>query len=323
MFRLKISPFHDPYLNLALENALLETLDPREPVLFLYSNDPSVVLGRFQNPWVESSPRDLREVRLVRRQSGGGTVFHDRGNLNFSFLCSLEEFDKTAHLELIRRVLGRRGIPLSINERHDLTVRHQGEVYKVSGSAFRHRKDRAFHHGTLLIRTDKELLHRSISPAPDRRILEPGGTASHRSKVINLSELIPGLTVPEVVECFRSAAREEKELSAAGGSFSWETLAEQDLVRRERSRLQSREWLLEKTPPFKQDLSPAFPGEEEPLIIEIRKGVIVHAPERLQILEGLPYGSDDTEALLREKRNRRSAVGAEGELLRRLFHVIR
>ena len=164
MHKVLVSPFYDPYLNLALENYFFETLDPGQPLLFLYVNEPSVVIGRFQNPWIESRPSALGPIHLVRRQSGGGTVYHDPGNVNFSFISTQEEYDKTANLEIICRIMEKAGVNLSINERHDLTVNFKDEVYKVSGSAFRLKKDKVFHHGTLLITSDRDKLKKALTP---------------------------------------------------------------------------------------------------------------------------------------------------------------
>jgi lipoate-protein ligase A len=91
--KLFLSTFDDPYINLSIENQLLLNIRPDERILFLYNNQESVVLGRFQNPWLECNLKKIseRKINLVRRQSGGGCVYHDKGNLNFSFLYPEKE----------------------------------------------------------------------------------------------------------------------------------------------------------------------------------------------------------------------------------------
>ena len=313
--RLLISPFHDPYLNLAIENSLLDSLKPEDPLLFLYINAPSVVIGRFQNPWVETNPSELGTINLVRRQSGGGTVYHDQGNLNFSFLTGQEEYDKTENLKVICRVLKEAGITLSINGRHDLTATHRGEIFKVSGSAFRLRKDRVFHHGTLLIDSETSILKKAITPLSNRKFLNLRGTDSVRSRVINLSEIKPGLTVEKVINTFKQLF--------PPSPMDWEALAHSEPVQEERDTITSEDWILGKTPSFQQDISAAFPGKTELQIIEVKKGIIHGCSEELDFLNGIPYGRKQTRESLSKAMAPLLDLRAGDELFRRLFEVIR
>ncbi len=116
------SPFSDPYLNLSIEHHLLQRSDPDSTVLFLYVNAPCVVIGRNQNPWLEvnlrgvqagvttpspsSSAPSIPPVSLVRRRSGGGTVFHDQGNVNWTVICPPAAFDRDKHAEMVVKALG-------------------------------------------------------------------------------------------------------------------------------------------------------------------------------------------------------------------------
>lgn len=128
-----ISQSHDIYSNLALEDWLYKNFDfTNHHVLMLWQNDPCVVIGRHQNPWLEANVNNLTEqgVQLARRNSGGGTVYHDRGNLNLTFFTSRERYNRKYNLELISRALFRKyGLKSSISPREDLTCR---ENYKVS-----------------------------------------------------------------------------------------------------------------------------------------------------------------------------------------------
>lgn len=138
---------HDPYLNLSAEHLLLQRSHPASTVLFLYANDPCVVIGRNQNPWVEADLGLLSQfptalggrgggqdesnssgghgggAALVRRRSGGGAVFHDRGNVNYSVICPSAAFDRDLHADMVARALRRLGVSSArVNARHDIVV---------------------------------------------------------------------------------------------------------------------------------------------------------------------------------------------------------
>ncbi|MDC7242064.1 MAG: hypothetical protein PQJ50_17045 [Spirochaetales bacterium] len=316
--RLLISPFNDPYLNLSLENYLMEHLESDEEILFLYIDDPSVVIGRFQNPWLECTPHRSRDTYLVRRQSGGGTVYHDHGNLNFSFIQNLENYDRMTNLKEICRVMKSCGLDLDINDRHDLTVSHGGSVYKVSGSAFRHKKDRAFHHGTLLISAETGRLKESITPGTLKKFTKASGTESKRSPVINLNRVKEGLTMEAVLDAFRNCFPE-----CSMSTEEWDGLSEHSEVEMERSRLLSEDWILGKTPSFRQDISSLNPPETKGWEISVSKGVISETPPELDFLKGLTYGRRQTPADLAKKTARLSLFGLSGdELLSRLVQFI-
>jgi len=130
----------------------------------LYRNRPSVVIGRYQNPWRECNVREMSQqgVGLVRRRSGGGTVYHDHGNVNLSFFSPRASFDKFQNSALLVRALTHLGIAargsLVPNERSDLMFNGQ----KVSGSAYRITSAAAYHHCTLLLSADIHGLRRFL-----------------------------------------------------------------------------------------------------------------------------------------------------------------
>lgn len=127
----------DIYTNLALEDWMYRNMDfSNHHVMMVWRNEPCVVIGRHQNPWLEANIPLLndKEIALARRNSGGGTVYHDRGNLNITFFTPRERYDRGYNLELIKRALFRGfGIKSVINERHDIIVR---DKYKVSFKNF-------------------------------------------------------------------------------------------------------------------------------------------------------------------------------------------
>lgn len=179
-----LSDTHDPWFNLATEDYLFKDMDPSFQVLFLWRNSETVVIGRFQNPWSECNLKKMEEdnVKLARRQSGGGAVFHDLGNTNFTFLSGKNNYNKERNNKIIINSLKKFNIDALASGRNDLVVRDK----KISGSAFKESIDRAFHHGTLLINTNLEKLQNYLTPNPKKLVSK--GISSVRARVANLVE---------------------------------------------------------------------------------------------------------------------------------------
>ena len=187
---LYIADSTNPYGNLAAEEYLLRTLPPQGVVLYLWQNAHTVVIGKNQNPLAECRCALLKEEggKLARRLSGGGAVYHDLGNLNFTFLCHEEDYNVDRQLQVVQAACAMAGIQTARSGRNDLLA--QGR--KFSGNAFYHSKGLAYHHGTLLISADKEKMQRYLTPPAAK--LAAKGVSSVRSRVVNLSELAPDLT---------------------------------------------------------------------------------------------------------------------------------
>jgi len=195
-FSVSYSPLTCPYTNLAIENHLIEGNFEGPSHLLVYRNDPCIVMGRFQVPWREINiPQFLqldRPLQLVRRRSGGGTVYHDLGNWNFCFIHKKRELARKANLSLMIDLLASVGIQVTTNERHDL-VYHQsetGDIFKVSGSAFKQKRTTSLHHGTLLMNASLKSLKGCLGH-PDHWQLTGKGVASFPSPVINLGQYLP------------------------------------------------------------------------------------------------------------------------------------
>lgn len=203
-FRSFVSTSSNPYFNLALEDYLLREVKTDEPILLIWRNDPSIVWGKFQNPWLECDIKNARArgLKFVRRQSGGGTVYHDLGNLNFSIISDNGFCNRKQNLNFIINALKGTLLELKINERSDLVVENGGKNYKVSGSAFKQVKDRGLHHGTLLINADLENIRGLLNPT--REGIESKSIRSVSSSVINLNEIDNSFTYETAVELITS-----------------------------------------------------------------------------------------------------------------------
>ncbi len=191
--RVLVSNTHNPWFNLATEEWIFNDLDPNTQTLFLWRNQETVVIGRSQNPWSECNLAKMEQdgVLLARRTSGGGAVFHDLGNTCFTFLSPREGYDRSVNNEILLNALKRFGIEAQASGRNDIVVMADDGPRKVSGSAFRETRDRAFHHGTFLIRTDLTRLANYLTPHPKK--IESKGRASVRARVMNLSEIAEDL----------------------------------------------------------------------------------------------------------------------------------
>ncbi len=194
----------DPHLNLAVEQYLLEHLPEESCILYLWQNKNTVVIGKNQNAWKECRTSLLEEEggKLARRLSGGGAVFHDLGNLNFTFLVSNEDYDVDKQLQVIAKACLLAGVQTERSGRNDVLA----EGRKFSGNAFYHNKTNAYHHGTLMVNVDMDKLGRYLSPPKAK--LEAKGIASVRSRVVNLSELSPGLTCDKLRRFLETAFAE-------------------------------------------------------------------------------------------------------------------
>ena len=189
-------PGQNPYENLALERYILDHTNDDTCTLLLWQNNNTVVIGCNQNPWKECKTGLLQEegVHLTRRFSGGGAVYHDLGNLNFSFICSEAHYDQNKQFQVIIEACKLAGIDATLSGRNDVQVGDK----KFSGNAFFHQNGVACHHGTLLISSNYEKLSRYLTPSKAK--LEGKGVNSVRSRVANLETFAPGLTVAKMKE---------------------------------------------------------------------------------------------------------------------------
>lgn len=231
--RLYVFPGEDPWANLVREELLYERWSGGE-ILSLYVNRPCVVMGRHQNPWVETRPDRLRRegIPLLRRISGGGTVWHDEGNLNFSYIGARSTYDRSLVDRWVQRALTEFDIAFDISEKGDYL--YMGS--KFSGNAFAFRSDRVLHHGTLLVCADLESLRAHLGGL---EVVRSIGVRSRPASVVNLQSVRPELSVAALVGAMARAA----------GSEPTEPPEFPDLEERCRER-SSWEWVYGQTPRF-------------------------------------------------------------------------
>jgi lipoate-protein ligase A len=187
--------------NLAVEEWLLDHA-PHLPVLFLYVNDPCVVIGKNQNPWRECrlSLMEQENVPLARRISGGGTVYHDPGNLNVSVIVPRTEYREDKQYELIFQTLEATALRhrnFSKLGKNSLGV----DGKKFSGQAFCFRGERVLHHGTLLVNADLKRLGRYLGPELEG--IQTKAVASVPAQVTNLSGLTIETLSTALIETFQ------------------------------------------------------------------------------------------------------------------------
>lgn len=186
----------NPYINLSIERYLLDRVDEDTVILYLWQNKNTVVIGKNQNPWAECSVSLVKEDGglVARRESGGGAVYHDKGNVNFTFLSSIENSNITRNMEIIQKACANEGIKTEISGRNDIVA----EGKKFSGNAFYNTKTKCYHHGTLLVSVDKEKMQKILTPPSAK--LTAKGVKSVSSRVVNLSELSPSVTCESIME---------------------------------------------------------------------------------------------------------------------------
>ncbi len=224
----------DPYENIALEKFLLETVCPGECILYLWQNQNTVVIGRNQNAWAEcrTSLLESEGGHLARRLSGGGAVYHDLGNLNFTFIMCEADYDLDRQLSVIRAACRLAGIKTEKSGRNDLLA----DGMKFSGNAFYHSQGKAYHHGTLLVSADMDKLARYLSPSKAK--LAAKGVASVRSRVVNLDTLCPGLTCDLMAQYMTEALQ-----SVYGLTASPLPQPDAEKIRQDAQTLSSWQWL--------------------------------------------------------------------------------
>lgn len=260
----------DPYRNIATEKYLMEHVEPGCCILYLWQNAHTVVIGRNQNAWLECRTELLTEEggSLARRLSGGGAVYHDMGNLNFTFLMDDEDYDVDKQLSVIQAACKKLGIETVKSGRNDLLA----NGCKFSGNAFYHSQGKAYHHGTLLINADMDKLSRYLTPPKAK--LEAKGVSSVRSRVTNLRDLCPGLTCQGFKAPLAAAFGEVYGLVPQPYVLD---PAAHDLIEADIKVLSGWDWLYGKPLPFSFSCEEKFDWGYIRLQMQVESGIICHA----------------------------------------------
>lgn len=260
------APTGDGWLNLARDGYFLENNKKGDVILYFYVNKNAVIIGRNQNAWKECSiaNMDADGVQLVRRHSGGGAVFHDNGNLNFSFITDEKHYDLNRQMRVILNAVSKLGLKAELSGRNDITV----DGKKFSGNAFSLAKGNRSHHGTILVNADLAKLSNYLCVSKEK--MRSKGIDSVRARVCNICELSSGLTVEAmrrlVIESFI-----EEYGAASEYVFDGTALAE---VEERRERLASWEWRFGKTPQFDFETDKRFSFGDTQIYFNSRNGVI-------------------------------------------------
>ncbi len=257
----------DPYRNLAVEQCLLENVPEGSCILYLWQNENTVVIGRNQLAWKECrlDVMEAEGAHLARRLSGGGAVYHDLGNLNFTFLVPKADYCLDQQLQVICQGVRALGIPAERSGRNDLLA--QGR--KFSGNAFYSNGRQSYHHGTVMLSVDTNKLARYL--APSKAKLESKGVTSVRSRVANLREWVPELTVDELARTLESAFCQVYDLPLSPLPAGVLDSAQAEHLRQ---RYASREWLLGTRLPFTAEYQQRFPWGELQIQLLVEQGRI-------------------------------------------------
>ena len=310
----------DPYLNLAVEEQLLYEAAPGECILYLWQNRRTVVVGYNQNIWEECLTEKLNAEGgyPVRRLSGGGAVYHDLGNLNFTFLTASDNYDVEKQLLVILKAVQSLGISAIQTGRNDLVLE---DARKFSGNAFYQKGERCYHHGTLMIQVDMEQLDRYLQ-VPDEK-LRSKGIRSVRSRVANLSAYCPGLTVEQM----------KKELLKSFQQVYGCRVTTKKIEMLDRARLQERrdkfsswDWIYGRTLEFTEKISGRFPWGRISLGLQIEHGIIQDAAAYSdameqdliakvpEILRGCRYEKREMAHRLNQGRDAKDSHGIFGDI---------
>lgn len=266
-----VSDQTEPYWNIAVENFLVESAEC--VTLYLWRNRRTVVIGQNQNPYSEVNVEALEADGgfLMRRKTGGGAVYHDDGNLNFSFVVPKALYDQQRQFSVIQRAVESFGLHTELSGRNDILA----EGRKFSGNAFSKGRLNDLHHGTLLISGDMSDLAHYLKPKPAK--LQKHGVASVRSRVVNLAELNPAITpesiAPRLKEAFFS---EYSEYSENSENSDFSEIIKRPEVRALHDHFASPEWKYGRWRTFTAQHSAQFDwgGVELALTVDESRGII-------------------------------------------------
>ena len=214
---------HHPYENLALEQVLMNHCEDDTLYFYLWQNAHTVVIGKHQHAYSEVFVEEALKdgVKIARRSSGGGAVYHDLGNLNFTFIAKDPLYSIEKQMQMIANALIDLGYQAQVNGRNDIEV----SGFKVSGNAFAHQGNTHLHHGTLLVNVDKTLLGKYLNVNPKK--LQRKNVSSVAARIENLKN-IKDLSIDSLINHLFDAV--EKYAGVKGERLSSEDYKDQSII---------------------------------------------------------------------------------------------
>ncbi|GGI15080.1 lipoate--protein ligase [Gottfriedia solisilvae] len=261
----------DPTLNLAMEEYALKHLNPENTYFLFYINEPSIIIGKNQNTAEEINAAYVNDhnIQVVRRLSGGGAVYHDLGNLNFSFITkddgdSFHNFRKFT--EPVIEALKELGVNAELSGRNDILA----EGRKISGNAQFSTKGRMFSHGTLLFNSNIDEVVNALNVKLDK--IQSKGIKSIRSRVANIKEFLKeDLTIEEFKDLLLQSIFKEH---GAIERYEWSDEDIKNIKELADSRYRSWDWNYGKSPKCNIQQSKRFAAGQVDIRLEVNKGVI-------------------------------------------------
>eukprot|EP01094_Clydonella_sp_ATCC50884_P002144 TRINITY_DN11651_c0_g1_i1.p1 TRINITY_DN11651_c0_g1~~TRINITY_DN11651_c0_g1_i1.p1 ORF type:complete len:423 (+),score=96.12 TRINITY_DN11651_c0_g1_i1:25-1269(+) len=263
----------DPFFNIAAEDHLFRTLPPAAEVLYLWQNEPTVFIGRNQNPWKETHTQQLERdgVHLVRRTSGGGAVYQDLGNVCWTFLSSQSAHNKHDNNQCLVDALSSLGVTAEASGRNDIVVSGS----KVSGSAFRIANNRVCHHGTMLLNVDLSAMGKYLNP--NKAKLESKGVKSVQARVLNLRSILPRVTTEQIMSAISSSFLRQRNVPVEDSihvDLDHDSLAEDEQLKKMVHKMKDWVWRFGETPAFEHNLEHRFDWGIMDVHVDTKHGLI-------------------------------------------------
>lgn len=262
----------DPYFNLALEEYALKEIDVDEDFFILWQNENTIVVGRNQNTIEEINSKNVKEkdVNVVRRMSGGGTVYHDSGNINYTFITKSDDDSKHNFKKFTKPVidaLEELGIKAEFTGRNDITIGDK----KVSGNAQYYYQNKMLHHGTILFDVNPEILQELLNVKIDK--IKSKGIKSVKSRVTSISKhLQTAMSSKEFMDMLLKFILETEDISSKEY-----LLSEKDLVEIQKladEKYSTWDWVYGESPKFEFKQSKRYAGGNIDLRLNVKNGVI-------------------------------------------------
>lgn len=259
------STSYNPWHNLAVEEHLLSNVEDNEIILYLWQNENTIVIGRNQNPWKECMCKDFEEDggKIARRLSGGGAVFHDIGNLNFTFVMDKKSYDLEKQLSVILKAVNNLGINAKFSGRNDILV---GEK-KFSGNAFYEKANASYHHGTILVDANMDKLSKYLKVSKEK--IASKGIESVCSRVVNLKTINNNITIEKLKESLINSFVEIYK-----GDLNIEYIKDEKDIQDLYKKYSSWDWKYGQTPKFDINFVNRFKWGEIDLNLNLKNGII-------------------------------------------------